>query len=122
MKRILLKALALIAALVFCAQLHAAPPANDNLAAAQALTGDIGALIADTSEATLEEAEEGYYCYDSGTNTVWYKWTSTSKEKIPFFLSASRMSGSGRSCPSSRPKKRAFPCGSPRHCAAATRC
>ena len=98
MKRILLKALALIAALVFSAQLHAAPPANDNLAAAQALAGDIGALIADTSEATLEEAEEGYYCYDSGTNTVWYKWTSTSKEKIPFFLSASRMSGSGRSC------------------------
>ena len=91
MKRLLLKALAPIAALTVGTQLLAAPPANDNLADAQTLAGDFGVLIADTAEATLEDAESDLQYSYYGTNTVWYKWTSTAKEKIPFHLGYARL-------------------------------
>lgn len=93
MKRPLFKASALVAALVAGAWLQAAPPPNDNLANAQLLTGDFGALIVDTTDATLEEYEP-VYGYNSSmgpcssgylaeTNTVWYKWQSPAKAKMP---------------------------------------
>ena len=91
MKQLLLKALAFVAALTVVTQLYAAPPANDNLADAQTLTGDFGVLIADTAEATLEDAESDLQYSYYGTNTVWYKWTSTAKEKIPFHLGYARL-------------------------------
>lgn len=76
------------------AALNAAPPVNDNLAKAQVLAGDFGALIADTTEATLEEAEKDVY-YSNSDRTMWYKWTSSAKEKMPFHFAAKSLSNGG---------------------------
>ena len=75
MRRLSLKVLAFVAALVAGTWLHAAPPPNDNLAAPQELTGDSGTVSVDTTEATREEIEDGLN-YSSSENTVWYKWTA----------------------------------------------
>ena len=87
MKRPLFKAAAFVAALVAGTWLHAAPPPNDNLANAQQLTGDFGALIADTTDATYEEGESSLVTYGVETNTVWYKWSAPAKTTKPFMFS-----------------------------------
>ena len=76
MKRPMLKAVALTAAMTVGSWLYAAPPPNDNIASAQALAGDSGELTADITEATREEAED-YLNYSYSQHTVWYKWKAT---------------------------------------------
>ena len=83
MKRLLVKALAFVAALTVGTQLYAAPPANDNLADAQVLTGDSGSLTADTTEATREEVED-YLDYSGSEYTVWYKWSPSCDGLVSF--------------------------------------
>ena len=55
-------------ALLLAAAAHAAPPANDNFANAQVLTGKSGHLVLDISDATVEFDE-----FSNGDATVWFR-------------------------------------------------
>lgn len=83
MKRSLFKVLAFIAALLLGTQLYAAPPANDNLANAQELTGDSGTVTVDTTEATHEDFEDDLI-WGNSQHTVWYKWTAPKTGIVSF--------------------------------------
>ena len=56
-------------ALVFAAPALAAPP-NDNLAAAQAISGNAASVAGTTAGATLEAGEPNHFV--SGNGSVWY--------------------------------------------------
>lgn len=53
---------------------HAAPPGNDNFAAAIALPGDNGVLSGNTNLDATFEVDEPVCKYQETTNTVWFKW------------------------------------------------
>lgn len=50
---------------------YAAPPTNDNFAAALALAGFAGSTAGDLTDATIEPGERGA---GRGSNTVWWSW------------------------------------------------
>ena len=55
-------------------RVHAAPPVNDDFAAAILLSGDSGSVSGHTNaDATLEPGEP-VCVYEETTNTVWFKW------------------------------------------------
>jgi hypothetical protein len=58
---------------VFATSAWAAPPANDDFANAEALSGSSATAIADTTEATREEEEPAHDAHE-GTASVWYAW------------------------------------------------
>jgi hypothetical protein len=64
----------LSAAVLLPAAALAATPANDNFAAAQAISGASAATMGTTVEATLEAGEPPHYT--SGNGSVWYSWTA----------------------------------------------
>lgn len=55
--------------------LHAAPPANDNLANATKITGTSAAVSADNTNATQEAGESHY-------QTLWWKWTAPANGRV----------------------------------------
>ena len=52
-----------------------AAPANDNFASATTLAGTSGSFSGTTVGATLQTNEPAYI-FDTGTSTIWYKWTA----------------------------------------------
>jgi hypothetical protein len=51
------------------------PPANDNFAAAQVLTGSSGSVSGTTQNAT-KEAGEPNHAGNAGGHSIWYRWTA----------------------------------------------
>jgi PASTA domain len=64
-----------IAALSVPASAFASPPANDNFANAQQLSGDTGSVAGTTREATFQPGEPDPV---GGGSSVWYRWTAPS--------------------------------------------
>src|SRR5919109_710083 len=73
--RLLVVALIAAAALVTAASAQAAPPANDNFAAAQGITGESGTVGGTNAEATKEPGEPAH-AGNAGGRSVWYRWTA----------------------------------------------
>ncbi|MFL5893934.1 MAG: Ig-like domain-containing protein [Thermoleophilaceae bacterium] len=59
----------------------AAAPGNDNLAAAEALSGSSVSLTGTTTEAT-KEAGEPNHAGNAGGHSVWYRWTAPSDGNV----------------------------------------
>lgn len=64
---------ALVALTLFASAASAAPPANDNFAAAAVLATESGSIAGTTAEATREPGEPVF----GGGRTVWYRFTAT---------------------------------------------
>jgi hypothetical protein len=75
MGRSVIFAVWLLAALSSPSLAGAAPPVNDNFAAAQTLTGDRVEVAGDVDEATSESGEPNHGGV-SGGQSVWFRWTA----------------------------------------------
>ena len=65
------------------------PPANDNFASAQVLSGWSGSVSGTTEDATVERAEpaidfSGSALWTTSSGTVWYSWTAPSSGPVVF--------------------------------------
>jgi hypothetical protein len=62
------------------------PPPNDNFSNVITLSGSAGEVIGTTLGATLESFEtnspDGYFNYEWGSDSVWYKWTAPSNGAV----------------------------------------
>lgn len=67
---------------------HAAPPANDNFASAQVITGPSGAVAGTNVEATKETGEPNH-AGSSGGASIWYAWTAPATGGYTFDTCAS---------------------------------
>ena len=69
---------------IFAAQTaHAAPPANDNFASAQLVSGASGSVTGTNVEAT-KQAGEPDHAGDPGGQSVWFRWTAPSSGPFQF--------------------------------------
>lgn len=66
---------ALLASLLAAGPALAAPPANDNFAAAQTITGT-NATVSGTNVEATKQAGEPFHAGDLGGASVWYVWTA----------------------------------------------
>jgi hypothetical protein len=77
--RLLTLAAALLALAACAPAAYAEAPANDNIAAAQEITGE-GTINVDTGDSTIEAHEY----YNSLGNSVWFKWTAPTTAEVAF--------------------------------------
>jgi hypothetical protein len=68
--------LMLVAGLAVPSAALAAPPANDNFAAAEELTGRVDFAEGTNAEATKEEPTEPDHADNAGGASIWYRWTA----------------------------------------------
>jgi len=75
--------------LFICSQdIKAAPPANDNLANFQTLSGASGLLSGTTIDATRESGEAGHDASILVQRTVWFEWTATENKPVIFEITS----------------------------------
>src|SRR3712207_2098533 len=80
--------LATLALLVAGGIAFAAPPSNDNLAAATVISGATGTISGTNVEATGETGE-GAHGSGGPNRSVWYTWTAPSSGSVTFETCAS---------------------------------
>lgn len=72
-----------VGALVIVPSAVAAPPANDDFANAQTITGDSGSVAGTNVDATAEPSEPDHAGYPAQAS-VWYRWTPSADGKASF--------------------------------------
>lgn len=77
---------ALLIPLATASAAQAAPPANDDFAAAQALSGDTPAAVSSTTQDATRQTGEPNHSEDatSSQRSVWYRWTAESTRTVAF--------------------------------------
>lgn len=76
-------ALGAVAAALLVASVQAAPPANDDFAAAQTISGPAGSIVGTNVDATQEEGEPDHVPQSAG-RSVWYRWTAPAAGRVVF--------------------------------------
>lgn len=56
----------------------AVPPANDNFASAQVITGPSALILTGNEAATREDPDEPFHADNLGGHSIWYRWTAPS--------------------------------------------
>ena len=77
MRKLFVALCALAALLAVPSVAHAAPPANDNFAAAQLVVGETASVTGTSVDATEEAGEPDHYNH-GGTRSTWYRWIAPS--------------------------------------------
>lgn len=72
----------------FVHEIQAAPPANDNLANWQMLSGNSGSMNGNTIDATRQSGEAAHDSAALVERTVWFEWTATETKSVVFEITS----------------------------------